>query len=52
MFSLKLHSMALRDSWRQLLLVVGFVAFVIIAGLPGLAWGILFYVVLSACTKS
>lgn len=52
MFSLKLHSMALRDSWRQLLLVVGFVAFVIIAGLPGLAWGILFYIALSACTKN
>ena len=52
MFSLKLHGFSLREAWRQLLLVVAFVAFVIIAGLPGLAWGILFYVVLSACTKS
>lgn len=52
MFSLKLHGFSLREAWRQLLLVVAFMAFVIIAGLPGLAWGILFYVVLSACTKS
>ena len=52
MFSLKMHSLALNESWRQWMLVVGFIAFVIIAGLPGLAWGILFYVALSACTKS
>ena len=52
MFSLKMHSLALNESWRQWILVVGFIAFVIIAGLPGLAWGILFYVALSACTKS
>lgn len=52
MFSLKMHSLALNESWRQWLLVVGFISFVIIAGLPGLAWGILFYVALSACTKS
>lgn len=52
MFSLKMHSLALNESWRQWLLVLGFISFVIIAGLPGLAWGILFYVVLSACTKS
>jgi len=52
MFSLKMHSLALNESWRQWLLVLGFIPFVIIAGLPGLAWGILFYVALSACTKS
>ena len=52
MFSLKIHSLALNESWRQWLLVLGFISFVIIAGLPGLAWGILFYVALSACTKS
>lgn len=52
MFSLKMHSLALNESWRQWLLVLGFISFVIIAGLPGLAWGILFYVALSACTKS
>lgn len=52
MFSLKMHSLALNESWRQWLLVLGFISFVIIACLPGLAWGILFYVALSACTKS
>lgn len=52
MFSLKMHSLALNESWRQWLLVLGFISFVIIAGMPGLAWGILFYVALSACTKS
>lgn len=52
MFSLKMHSLALNESWRQWLLVLGFISFVIIAGLPGLAWGILFYVALSAFTKS
>ena len=52
MFSLKMHSLALNESWRQWLLVLGFISFVIIAGLPGLAWGIIFYVALSACTKS
>ncbi len=50
MFSLKMHNITLKDNWNQLLLVVGFIAFVIIAGLPGLAWGILFYIVLSICT--
>jgi CDP-diacylglycerol--serine O-phosphatidyltransferase len=50
MFSLKMHNVTLKDNWNQLLLVVGFIAFVIIAGLPGLAWGILFYIVLSICT--
>ena len=50
MFSLKMHNITLKDNWSQFLLVIGFIAFVIIAGLPGLAWGILFYIVLSACT--
>lgn len=50
MFSLKMHNVTLKDNWNQLLLVVGFIAFVIIAGLPGLAWGILFYIVLSLCS--
>ncbi len=48
MFSLKLHSLSLKKSFRQWLLAVAFVTFVAIAGLEGLAWGIVFYVVLSA----
>ncbi len=48
MFSLKLHSLSLKKSFRQWLLAVAFVTFVAIAGLEGLAWGIGFYVVLSA----
>ncbi len=48
MFSLKLHSLSVKKSFRQWLLAVAFVAFVAYAGLEGLAWGIVFYVVLSA----
>ncbi len=48
MFSLKLHSLSVKKSFRQWLLAVAFVAFVAFAGLEGLAWGIVFYVVLSA----
>ena len=48
MFSLKLHSLRLKDSYRQWLLAAAFVAFVAIDGLSGLAWAIAFYVLLSA----
>lgn len=51
MFSLKVHSRRLRDIYRQVLLIVAFVAFVLLGGLPGLACGIVFYVVLAACTR-
>ena len=51
MFSLKLHSLSLKENYRQVLLVIAFVTLVAMLGLAGLAPAIAFYVILSACTK-
>ena len=48
MFSLKLHSLSPKENFRQYLLVAATVAFIALGGVEGLAWTILFYVILSA----
>lgn len=51
MFSLKMHSLALREAYKQYVLVAVLVVCVCLLGVAGLALGILFYVLLSAVTK-
>ena len=51
MFSLKLHSLSVRENYKQYLLVLAFVICVGFCGITGLAWAMLFYIVLSAVTK-
>lgn len=51
MFSLKLHSLSVKENYKQYLLVLAFVACVGFCGVTGLAWAMLFYIVLSAVTK-
>ena len=51
MFSLKLHSLSVKENYKQYLLVLAFVICVGFCGITGLAWAILFYIVLSAVTK-
>ncbi len=51
MFSLKLHSLSVKENYKQYLLVLAFVLCVGFCGVTGLAWAILFYIVLSAVTK-
>ena len=51
MFSLKLHSLSVRENYKQYLLVLAFVICVGFCGVTGLAWAMLFYIVLSAVTK-
>lgn len=50
MFSLKIKSLKIRGNERQLLLVVVIVAFVLLWGITGVAWGILVYIVMSIAT--
>ena len=52
MFSLKLHSLAVRDNWAQYLLVIGAVVLVAVLGLAGLAATIALYVILSVVNNS
>ncbi len=47
MFSLKIHNFSLKENFKQYLLVIAFVTFIVFTGLTGLAWTILFYVLLS-----
>ncbi len=47
MFSLKLHSLSPRVAYRQYALIISAVVFVALAGVSGLAWLILFYVLVS-----
>lgn len=47
MFSLKLHSVSVKENWAQYLLVVSTVALVALLGLPGLAALIALYVMVS-----
>lgn len=51
MFSLKLHSLSVKENYKQYLLVLAFVICVCFCGVTGLAWAMLFYIVLSAVTK-
>ncbi|MDO4510339.1 MAG: CDP-diacylglycerol--serine O-phosphatidyltransferase [Bacteroidales bacterium] len=51
MFSLKLHSLSVKENYKQYLLVLAFVLSVAFCGVTGLAWAILFYILLSAVTK-
>jgi len=51
MFSLKLHSLNVKENYKQYLLVLAFVICVGFCGVTGLAWAMLFYIVLSAVTK-
>lgn len=51
MFSLKLHSLSVKENYKQYLLVLAFVICVGFCGVTGLAWAMLFYIVLSAVTK-
>lgn len=51
MFSLKLHSLSVKENYKQYLLVLAFVICVGFCSITGLAWAMLFYIVLSAVTK-
>lgn len=51
MFSLKVHSLSVKENYKQYLLVLAFVICVGFCGVTGLAWAMLFYIVLSAVTK-
>lgn len=51
MFSLKMHNLSPKENYRQYLLAVAAVAFVVTQGVTGLAWTILFYVLLSAISR-
>ena len=51
MFSLKLYSLSVKENYKQYLLVLAFVICVGFCGVTGLAWAMLFYIVLSAVTK-
>ena len=51
MFSLKLHSLSVKENYKQYLLVLAFMLCVGFCGVTGLAWAMLFYIVLSAVTK-
>lgn len=51
MFSLKLHSFSLKDSYRQYVLVIASVVFIVLAGVSGLASVIAFYVLMSLLLK-
>ena len=51
MFSLKIASLSVKENYKQYLLVLAFVICVGFCGVTGLAWAMLFYIVLSAVTK-
>lgn len=51
MFSLKLHGFSLKESYRQLVLVIASVVFIVLAGVSGLACVIAFYVLMSLLLK-
>ncbi len=51
MFSLKVHNLNVKENYKQFLLIIAFVVFLLLSGLTGLAWAIAFYVILSAFTK-
>ncbi len=47
MFSLKFHSLDFRSNVRRYVLIVGALLFVITSGVAGLAWTVIFYILLS-----
>ena len=51
-FSLKVHNFSLKENWSRYLLIAGAIAAVIITGLDGFAWTILFYVALAIVTPA
>lgn len=51
MFSLKIKKMTLKGNERPLFLAVLMIAFVVLCGISGIAWGILAYIVLSVTTR-
>lgn len=51
MFSLKVHGLSLKSTWKQLLIIVATIAFVVFLGISGLAPTIVLYLILSAFTK-
>jgi CDP-diacylglycerol--serine O-phosphatidyltransferase len=51
MFSLKMKKMTLKGNERPLILSVLMIAFVLLWGTSGIAWGILVYIVISVITR-
>lgn len=47
MFSLKFKNFDFRENLRRYVIIIAALLFVITGGVPGLAWTILFYIVLS-----
>ncbi len=52
MFSLKFKNFRLRQNFWRYLLVVATAVFVLVDGVPGLAWTVLFYILLSVVTRT
>ena len=51
MFSLKVHGLGIKQSYRQYILLAAAIVFIVLEGVTGLAWIIAFYVVASALLK-
>ena len=52
MFSLKIKKLQFSGNEKQALLIIVMIAFVAIWGIAGVAWGILFYILLSISENS
>lgn len=50
MFSLKFKNFSLADNYRRYLIILAATLFIITGGLPGLAWTIMLYILLSVAT--
>lgn len=50
MFSLKFKNFSLADNYRRYLILLAAILFIITGGLPGLAWTIMLYILLSVAT--
>ena len=51
MFSLKFKNFQFRENFRRYMLILAAVLFVISEGISGLAWTIIFYILVSAVTR-
>lgn len=51
LFSLKFKNFDWRENFRRYVLILACVIFLITDGVPGLAWTIVFYIVLAVCTR-
>lgn len=51
MFSLKFKNLSFRDNARRYLLILGAISLVAVEGLSGLAWTIIFYILVSVVTR-